>query len=229
MTKSNELDRIELSMDELFNLLKWRDNNKDLVHNYRQVIPEGIVDVKGGMTIYFKFVDDRITIYESYTDGDIMCKIITERDAGNYRVLTSWVNQQMVKAFKMYDLTFNEMDLIADTCTTVSSCMAYLEHFHSEVIERTEPIRMSNTQRRRAEWHNRNNPSKVIKLQRIVYRIPDGARHNNPDKFPRQKYTESWGVRGHQRMLRSGKEIWVHPYTKGSGAKIPKIYKLGDS
>ncbi len=228
MVNRNELDKIELSINELWNLLKWRDDNKDLVHNYRQVITEGIIDVKGGMTIYFKFVDDRITIYESYTDGKIMCKLMTERLGGKYRVLTSWINEDMVKVFKMYDITFNEMDLIADTCTTVSSCMAYLENFHTEV-ERSEPLKMSNTQRRRAEWHNRNNPSRVIKLQRVVYRIPDGARHINPDKIPRQKHTESWGVRGHPRHYKNGKKIWVHPYTKDTGAKKPKTYKLGDS
>lgn len=61
MGKFKEIDRIELSMDELFKLLRWRDENKELVHNYKQVIPEGIIDVKGGMALYFKFLYERIT------------------------------------------------------------------------------------------------------------------------------------------------------------------------
>lgn len=229
MINLKELDRIELSIDELFKLLKWRDNHKDLVHNYKQVIPEGIVDVKGGMTIYFKFINEQITSYESYVDEKLICKIKTERLGGQYRVLESYINKEMLRALQMIDISFNEIDLIADTCTTVSSIMAYLEHFRSEVIIREQPIKMSNTQRRRAMWHNKHNSSsRFIKLNRVIYRIPDGARYTNPDKPLRQRHTESWSVRGHQRHLKSGKVIWIKPYIKGKGAVKPKTYKLDD-
>lgn len=230
MINLKELDRIELTINELFNLLKWRDNHKDLVHDYKQVIPEGIVDVKGGMTIYFKFINEQITSYESYVDEKLICKIKTERLGGQYRVLESYINKEMLRALQMIDISFNEIDLIADTCTTVSSIMAYLEHFRSEVIIREQPIKMSNTQRRRAMWHNKHNSSsRFIKLNRVIYRIPDGARYTNPDKPLRQRHTESWSVRGHQRHLKSGKVIWIKPYIKGKGAvKKPKTYKLGD-
>lgn len=228
VVNSNQLDRIELSIDELFKLFGWRDKNKALVNEYKQVIPEGIVDVKGGMTIYFKFINEVMTVYEAYTQGQTVCKLKTERLGGQYRVLESWLNQEMVTAFKLVDPTFNEMDLIADTCTTISTVMTYLEHFKSEVIIKEQPISMSNTQRRKAIWHNnQNNATKFIKLQRIVYRIPDGARHTNPDKLSRQKHTDSWGVRGHQRHLRNGEVVWVKPYIKGTGAtRKQKTYKI---
>ncbi|WP_024834030.1 hypothetical protein [Ruminiclostridium josui] len=230
MVNFKELDRIELSINELFRLFDWRDKNKALVNNYKQVIPEGIVEVKGGMTIYFKFLNETITVYEAYTEGQTVCKLKTERLGGHYRVLESWINQEMVTAFKIFDTSFDELDLIADTCTTISSVMTYLEHFKSEVIIRQQPISMTNTQRRKAIWHNKqNNVAKLIKLQRTIYKIPDGARHTNPDKLPRQKHTDSWGVRGHQRHLRDGKVVWVKPYTKGNGAvKKHKIYKIDD-
>lgn len=228
MANFKELDRIELSMEEMFKLFKWKDENKELVNNYKQVLPEGIIDVKGGLTIYFKFKDDRITYYESYDSDTLVVKLKTERLGGAYRILESWINSSILFVLKQLDNTFSEMDLITDTCTTVSSCMAYLENFKSEVIIRTESIRMSNTQRKRAEWHNRsiNNQNKIIKLKKTVYSIPNGARYINPDKLPRKRHTESWSVRGHQRKTKTGKTVWVKPYIKGNGVRQPKIYKL---
>lgn len=168
MFNLNELDRIELSLQKVFELFHWRDNNKGLVNNYKQVIPEGIVNVIGGMTIYFKFIDSKQTVYEASTDGIIICKLKTERLGGQYRILESWVFEDAVKTFNKIDPTFTEMDLIMDVSTTVSTCMAYLDNFKSEVIERVEPIRMSNKQYRRAEWHSRHNSNKVIKHGREV-------------------------------------------------------------
>jgi len=228
MGNFKELDRIEISMDELFKLLRWRDENEELVHNYKQVIPEGIIDVKGGMVIYFRFIDERITYYEAY-DGDTMIvKLKTERIGGLYRILESWINQSMLMIFKQLDNSFKEIDLIQDTTTTVASCMAYIENFKSEVITRDEPIRMSNSQRKRAEWHNRNKKdlNKAIRLRRIIYSIPNGVRQTNPDKPQRERHTESWSVRGHQRKTKTGKVAWVKPYIKGKGVKQPKVYKL---
>lgn len=44
----------------------------------------------------------------------------------------------------------------------------------------------------------------------------------------RQKLTESWTFRGHYRHYKSGKIVYVNPYTKGSkdGKSIPKEYKV---
>lgn len=226
MVNFKELDKIELSMDELFRLLEWRDNNKDLIYNYKQVIPEGIIEVKGGMTIFFKFIDDKLTVYESYTDGQLLCKLRTERLDGSYRLLESWVDEEMLKGFKVFDISFSEMDLITDTCTTVSSCMAYLEHFKSEVIIREQPFSMTNTQRRRAEWHIHNNSNKVIRLQKTIYTIPKEANFVNKIVREFNRAAESWGVRGHPRHMSTGKVVWIKPYTKGKGARQVKTYKI---
>lgn len=44
----------------------------------------------------------------------------------------------------------------------------------------------------------------------------------------RQRLTESWNVRGHYRHYKSGKTVYVNPYTKGfkDGKSIPKEYKV---
>jgi hypothetical protein len=34
-----------------------------------------------------------------------------------------------------------------------------------------------------------------------------------------EKHTESFGVRGHYRQYKSGKTVWVRPYTKGELSK----------
>lgn len=44
----------------------------------------------------------------------------------------------------------------------------------------------------------------------------------------RQRLTESWNVRGHYRHYKSGKTVYVNPYTKGSkeGKPVPREYKI---
>lgn len=42
----------------------------------------------------------------------------------------------------------------------------------------------------------------------------------------RQRLTEAWCVRGHYRHYKSGKTIYVNPYVKGHGKRVPKEYKL---
>ena len=46
---------------------------------------------------------------------------------------------------------------------------------------------------------------------------------------PHQKLTESWTVRGHYRHYASGKVGYVKPYTKGTGKKTAKTYKLAET
>lgn len=37
---------------------------------------------------------------------------------------------------------------------------------------------------------------------------------------------ESWKVKGHSRRYKSGKVVWIQPYTKGKGNKAPKNYEV---
>lgn len=46
---------------------------------------------------------------------------------------------------------------------------------------------------------------------------------------PHQRLTESWTVRGHYRHYASGKVGFVKPYTKGTGKKTAKTYKLAET
>lgn len=230
MTNFNDLDRIEFSMQELLKLFEWKEENKELVNNYKPLLNEGLVVVKDGLTIYFKFLEDNITVYEGFDGTSCVCRLKTERHGSMNRIIESWVDAELIQGFRLVDPTFNDMDLITDTVTTVASSMAYIQNFKSQVIERIEPFKMSNTQRKRAEWHNRNSKnSKVIKLNKVVYTIPSEARYTNPDRQPMQRHTDSWGVRGHIRRLKGNREIWVKPYQKGKGAKQPKTYKIEDT
>ena len=43
------------------------------------------------------------------------------------------------------------------------------------------------------------------------------------------KLAASWSVRGHYRHYASGKTVYVKPYTKGSGKKAAKAYKLASN
>lgn len=49
---------------------------------------------------------------------------------------------------------------------------------------------------------------------------------DNDVKREYNKTMESWTVKGHTRTYKNGKTVWIAPYTKGRGKKVPKQYEL---
>lgn len=48
------------------------------------------------------------------------------------------------------------------------------------------------------------------------YMIGEEVLSELPRKY--ERHTDSWGVRGHYRTYKSGKTVWVRPYTKGENS-----------
>jgi len=68
----------------------------------------------------------------------------------------------------------------------------------------------------------------AAKYQQKPIRIADGIsytwEYENPRTFNR--HCEAWGVRGHYRHYKSGKVVYIQPYTKGSGRLKDSHYEL---
>lgn len=115
-------------------------------------------------------------------------------------------------------------DLITEITTQIAEIMFYMALLQPE-FEVTEEPAMKESRLKKAERHNKYNPTNIIKLTRKVYRL------NNPTfkSITKKEYTriaQSWGVRGHFRNYKSGKTVWVKPYVKGKGDLKNKIYKV---
>ena len=228
MRDFTSVDKIQMTLDEMFKLFTWRDNNKDLIHIYKQVIPEGLVEVKGSYSTYFKFLDDKHTLVEAWLDdGTRLMQITTERLFGYYRVIKKDINtnmlQMMTKLYKDMNQTFEETDLIADSVSLVLSCMAYMEYYKENVSQTKEYVKKDpqNSHKKKRKDQRRN---RVVRLT-SKYTFKSVVTHKSEHRVY-EHHVERWSVRGHQRHLKNGKVIWVRPHEKGHGKKEGKIYKI---
>lgn len=74
----------------------------------------------------------------------------------------------------------------------------------------------------------RRNPVQAITINGIKVISSDEKLSKKLSSKKRQRLTESWTVRGHYRHYKSGKTVYVNPYTKGSkeGKPVPREYKI---
>lgn len=72
------------------------------------------------------------------------------------------------------------------------------------------------------------NPVHSITINGIRVISADEKLNKKLSSKKRQRLTESWNVRGHYRHYKSGKTVYVNPYTKGSkeGKPVPREYKI---
>lgn len=81
--------------------------------------------------------------------------------------------------------------------------------YYREEVERTKVIERAAKKRNNGK---RSSGGKRMLTTR-KYMIGEEILSELPRKYDR--HTDGWGVRGHYRNLRSGKTVWVRPYTKG--------------
>ena len=82
--------------------------------------------------------------------------------------------------------------------------------YYREEVERTRVV-----SRIEKPGKNRKNGKRSNRRMLTVrkYTIDSETVNELPRKY--ERHTESWGVRGHYRTYKSGKTVWVRPYTKG--------------
>lgn len=234
----NSVDRIELSKEQLDKILLWRDENKDLVREFKTVMPEGLIDIYGASLLYFED-NDSVISYKMYGRNNIhqmVCEIVFDKKTMKTKALnaTGLFIQAMEEEAKRRNNLDWKKELIQDTVTVHASLMAYIRCFKTEVLIKNEDLKMTSSNLRKAIRHNRNNPNNVIRLKKFVYSIPNTARTTFTTKEKREiiRKTESWSVKGHHRKYKKNgiviKEIWVKPYIKGEGTKKAKVYKFDE-
>lgn len=233
-----DVDVIHVTSEELKKILEWRDNNKEAVRNFKNVLEEGIIASHNfGASIYFKVSDDFVDYEYYYLDfktnkNVLVLKALVKRVGEKFHIIKQGNMPDYTTDQKKIDflVSIGMMDkedtlsvFLIDNTTIHASIMAYITYKSSEV-EIIEEDFMSPERLKKAERHNKYNPTNKIKIKKKVIRLKN-PKFKNVTKREMKRVTESWGVRGHPR-IRNGKQEWVRPYTKGKGARKAKKYSV---
>lgn len=207
-------DKIFLGDDDLKNLLAWRDNNKDLVRNFKPSLDEGVILFKGHYKQYF-LQEDNIVHFKIYVANQLYFQFSLNRDS------RTPFNLDFKPIFS--EMGIVKKEAIQDAITVHASIMAYMQS-NKEYVEVKEIEKLRKKQKKKNK-DKRKNKNYITKIKTTVYKV-NVANTEQQRKEKYEKHIESWGVRGHFRTLKSGNKVWIKPYVKGEGKTNPKTYKM---
>lgn len=204
------MDKILLSTGDIEFALKWRDEHKDLVRS--KVCPIKAVKI--------------VCLDSGYT-------ITAVRNGSNLRL---GINE---KGMSIGSLTFEILDdgrfqLAKDrtklgredkqsVLTVYCSVMALLV-FGKETIDmpplnaQTKDVG-SYKPKKKSKKHKRSGVTYILNRTNSELKRAIRGSHSSPKGI--------FSVRGHYRHYKSGKVVWIAEFTKGSGNKKDKTYKVG--
>lgn len=84
--------------------------------------------------------------------------------------------------------------------------------YYREEVEQTRVVERKNVSRKSGK--PRKGGKRMLTVRK--YTICEEVLSELPRRY--ERHTDSWGVRGHYRNLRSGKTVWVRPHTKGENS-----------
>jgi hypothetical protein len=112
-----------------------------------------------------------------------------------------------------------KMSMILAMDNTVAKCvrkfraLMLFAAYYREEVERTRVVERKNLGPKKHSSGKRSN-RRMLTVRK--YTVSEELLRELPQpKRKYEKHTDSFGVRGHYRTLRSGKTVWVRPYTKG--------------
>lgn len=202
------MDKIFYTKEDMEFLLDWRDKHIDYVHQC--VCPIRAIRIISKVNgIAMTCVRDGDTIKVNVT--------LDERPYGKLiaHILPSGFYEVDDKTSKILD-----MEAIQSIMTTYASTMALLAYGN----EVTRPAKQSD----RKPIDNKHKPTKkkskssgityVLRRDSKTAAIMPHGKHRSPQG--------TFNVRGHFRHYKDGKVVWIEEYSKGSGTKRSKTYKL---
>ena len=238
-----QMDRIVVTPAEVESMIQWRDQHREYIYHYKEILKEGIVEVSEASYTAFRFLEGGRTQFKLYVQNALVAYLETLRVEGDkYKVVRSGVGSAYIKlvtkAFGDEGVTTDEEEtrdlLMQDIVTVVLTCMAYMEHCNDDVKVVEEHVKKGSSThgKKKAKDKRRAN---IIKLRKTIkfVRIRDDAgdeiQDGPVDHHAYERRTELWGVKGHYRHYKSGKTTWIRPHNAGPGKKkSPKTYVIGD-
>lgn len=201
------MDKIILSSADIETLLKWRDNNTELVR--RNVSP-----FKGIMLV---FPDTHINI-KAYNDGGKITFYLYISDQKVGKIAGIQLPGGLFKETKN-TTKLNKEDK-QSIITVYASLMAYIVYHRPEAATTAAhgPHREKLNKAKSDAQRSKKGTTYIFSKYGSGPRIQARGHHSSPAGV--------FSVRGHYRHYKNGKTVWIRPYKKGNGAQKDKAYKL---
>lgn len=110
-----------------------------------------------------------------------------------------------------------KMSMLLMVDNTVAKCvrkfraLMLFAAYYREEVERTRVVERTVKPGKKRSGSSKRGNKRMLTVRR--YTIGSEVLSELPRKY--ERHTDSWGVRGHYRTYKSGKTVWVRPYTKG--------------
>ncbi len=225
-----EINRLDLANKQLFSMVFNVINVKE---NSYDITVESFIDIRkeNNPTYYY---DAFFTIYPNSShpgtypkiairDMDMPCSLMPNENGIGYRdFVPSDCNNLMndtLDEFRMFLKTIGMLNYISKN-PEIKQVEPSIQMKQEQTILHPENVK-ENTE------INYEQKTIILNGTKIVSLNEETIRHLACK--PHQRLTESWTVRGHYRHYASGKVGFVKPYTKGTGKKTAKTYKLAET
>lgn len=200
------MDKVIYTNDDLDFLLKWRDENQNLVRTN----PCPLRAVK----IIASDSDITMTCVRSGVTVEVT---ITMRGKGYGKIIFE------IMAFGLYRTVKNTAKILKDediqsVVTAYASTMALLTYGSAYNAPSKESQNSRKTPQKPRKGTKRSGATYILKRSGKEAHIVKQGSHRKPEG--------TFTVRGHFRHYRNGKVIWIEEYMKGSGDKKDKTYRL---
>ena len=200
------MDKIILQTSDIETLLKWRDQNKDLVR-------KNAAPFKG---IMLEFPETRINIKTYNNAGNLAFYIYIDGiRAGKItgQQLPGGLFQEKKNTTKL------KKDDVQSIITVYASLMALIVYHKPEAATATKEARQERPKKaKNGQERRKNSVTYLLKHSSSGPRIQQRGQHSSP--------AGTFTVRGHYRHYKNGRAVWIEPYTKGTGKQNNKTYKL---
>lgn len=234
MFGEKEMSMIELTGEQLNQILEWRDVNKDIVRNFLPFLTEGKITIS--IQKYFDTIFDfSVSEIEESKDYSIVCFVMfkIKNNIENIAMLNIKTNNKdgkcstFISRLSDYDkhYTKEQKDAFAQDCIGCFFAInAYFFHYRQDLSD----IPVKEVKKHAATSKNGKKYQKNIRYLTIKYRLKGQIRKNRIPKA-KQWHVDCWQVTGHIRHYKSGKSIFIKPYYKGKERQkmiSEKVYKV---
>lgn len=204
--------KIPLTIEQINNLLAWRDQHKELVR--AAVIPFSKCSIisENGMKIRTEQNEELNSVYH-FTVTNTQAHEVAGRFTYATKTGHVWKGSP--------ELSYNDTQTAITVWATVS---AYIVNFQPELVEADQKEPKSNG----ASVHKAIGKAANKASDRVIYLNPIAFTHEHEDPVKR-KYTpceNAFSVRGHYRHYKSGKVVYIQPYEKNVGKEKDKRNKV---
>lgn len=209
-------DTFEISQDF------FEGNNVPKDYKMKPVFNEGVIKISSPK-LMIGHGNDIFYIYLNSMTGDIEVYAYS-RDNYNFQFLFRTImNNSVTSIEKLKIHKGKEFDFIGDKYFisfvrgVVLEAMAYISYFtenRETVIKHGSHKRSTNISKSKKNSNRRK--IQILNKEKVVYEVDTSNKELIKSLRQYQRHTDSWHVIGHKRTYKSGKVVWVKPYTKGT-------------